>query len=311
MNKLISKFGFSTTALVPFILLNAYSPDVSSQDADPAIYKCRQCVKYTGWMGEIDFGFSYVNNDSLKFGDYRGLEEEGTYLELDGEMYYRSLDGNFADIYAENLAHESRILDVRAGNRGFYEVRFGWQERPKYRGFGAQTPFIGSGGQDLTLPSDWVKANTTFGMTALQDSLVPEPLKTLRKNLNAGLTFKVFNSLSYRVDYQRQQKQGTRVLSGGMFYSNASILPAPVNFVTDIVDMDLTWSGKRAQVQVGFLNSDFNGGYSSLTWQNPFTAHPRDLEGRIGTQQFIPAIQHVRRPGDHTACEADRPGCHG
>lgn len=272
MNKLITKFGFSATALVPFILLNAYSPDVASQDAEPAILKCKQCVKYTGWMGEIDFGFSYVNNDSLKFGDYRGLEKEGTYAELDGEMYYRSLDGNFANIYAENLAQESRILDVRAGNRGFYEVRFGWQEIPKYRGYDAQTPFIGSGGQNLTLPDNWVKANTTFGMTALHESLVPEQLKTLRKNLNAGVTFNMFNSLKYRFDYQRQQKEGTRVLSGGMFYSNASLLPAPVNFVTDIIDMDLTWSGKRAQLQVGFVNSEFNGGYSSLTWQNPFNS---------------------------------------
>jgi MtrB/PioB family decaheme-associated outer membrane protein len=272
MNKFFTKFSFSASALLPVLLLGVVSPDAVSDESEPAIYGCKQCVQYTGWLGEIDFGFSYVNNDSLKFGDYRGLEKEGTYGELNGYMHYRSLEGNFADIYAENLAHESRILEMRGGNRGFYEVRFGWQEIPKYRGYGAETPFIGSGGQYLTLPDNWVKANTTFGMTALHESLVPEELKTLRKNLNAGATFKMFNSLTYRFDYQRQQKEGTRPLSGGMFYSNASILPAPVNFVTDIVDMDLTWSGKRAQFQVGFLNSDFKGGYRSLTWQNPFAS---------------------------------------
>ncbi len=277
MKKFISKFGFSTAAILPFMVLSAYSPVAHSEDAEksePEIYDCKQCVKYTGWLGTLDFGLGYVNKDSLRFGDYRGLEKEGVYVALDGAMHYRNLAGKYVDIYAHNLDYDSRQLEVRTGKRSKYELRFGWQEIPKYRGYGAQTPFIGSGKDYLTLPADWVRANTTSGMTALQDSLVAAPLKTQRKVLDAGATIKFAKDLAYRIDYQRQEKSGTRPMSAGMYFSNASIMPAPVNFTTDIFDMDLTWSGKKAQVQAGFMSSQFDNGYNSLTWQNPFRSQP-------------------------------------
>ena len=277
MKKFISKFGFSATAILPAILLSAYSPVAQSEEpekTEPKIYDCKQCVKYTGWLGSMDFGLAYVNNDSLRFGDYRGLEKEGTYLALDGDIHYRSLAGKYVDINARNLGYDSRQLDMRAGDRGFYELRFGWQEIPKYRGYGAQTPFFGSGSDFLTLPEDWVRANTTSGMTALGSSLVAAPLKTQRKILDAGASIRFAKDFAFRIDYQRQEKKGTRPLSGGMYYSNASILPAPVDFTTDIFDMGVTWSGSKAQVQAGFLSSQFKNGYDSLTWENPFRSQP-------------------------------------
>lgn len=277
MKKFISKLGFSTTAILPVILLSAYSPLVQSDEAEksePKIYSCRQCVKYTGWLGTLDFGLAYVNNDSLRFGDYRGLEKEGVYLALDGDVHYRDLTGRYVDIYARNLGYESRELDMRAGDRSVYELRFGWQEIPKYRGYGAQTPFIGSGSDYLTLPENWVRANTTSGMTALENSLVAAPLKTKREILDAGGTIKFARNFAFSIDYQRQEKSGTRPLSAGMYFSNASIMPAPVDFTTDIFDADLTWSGKKALVQAGFMSSQFDNGYNSLTWQNPFRSQP-------------------------------------
>jgi MtrB/PioB family decaheme-associated outer membrane protein len=274
MKKFISKFGFRAAAFLPVILLGAYSPMVNSQETEPKIYSCKQCVKYTGWLGTLDFGFAYVNNDSLRFGDYRGLEKEGTYAALDGFMHFRELGGNYIDMYAKNFGYDSREFDIRGGNRGFYELRFGWQEIPKYRGYGTQTPFGGVGTDYLALPVDWVHANTTSGMTALQSSLVEAQLKTKRKILDAGATWNFATNFSYRIDYQRQQKKGTRTLGAGIFYTNASILPAPVDFTTDIFDMDLTWSGKHAQVQLGFISSQFDNGNNSLTWNNPFSSSP-------------------------------------
>jgi MtrB/PioB family decaheme-associated outer membrane protein len=47
-----------------------------------------------------------------------------------------------------------------------------------------------------------------------------------------------------------------------------------VDFTTNQFDMGLSWAGKRAQVQLGFIGSYFDNGNNSLTWQNPFTASP-------------------------------------
>lgn len=274
MKSFSGKFGFSISALLPVLLLGAYSPVTVAQESEPEIYSCRQCVKYTGWRGVLDFGLGWVSDDSPRFGDYRGLDEKGFYAAVDGDVHFRNLQGRYFDLYADNLGYDSREIDMRGGNQGKFEFRFGWQEIPRYLGYGTQTPFLGVGSDYLTLPDNWVKANTTIGMTALESSLAAAQLKTERKVLDAGATLKFLSNWSYRIDYQRQKKKGTRTLGAGLYYSNSSILPAPIDFTTDLFDTALTWANERAQVELGFISSQFDNGNSSLTWQNPFRSQP-------------------------------------
>ena len=268
------KIGFSISTLLPVLLLGVQSPATEAQETEPSIYKCKQCVKYTGWRGILDFGLGWVNDDSLRFGDYRGLEEQGFYAAIDGDIHYRNLQGRYFDLYATNLGYESREFDMRGGNTGLYELRFGWQEIPRYLGYGTQTPFLGVGSASLTLPDDWVKANTTLGMSALDSNLVANRLKTKRKLIDAGGTVNFLSNWSFRVDYQRQKKEGTRTLGAGLYYSNATILPSPLDFTTDLFDTALSWQNKRAQVELAFISSKFKNGDSSLTWENPFRSQP-------------------------------------
>jgi len=274
MKTFTGKFGFSIATLLPVLVLSAHSPVTEAQDADPSVYSCNQCVKYTGWRGIMDFGLGWVSSSSPAFGDYRGLDDKGFYAALDGDVHFRNLQGMYFDLYADNLGYASRELDMRGGNTGQYELRFGYQEIPRYLGYGTQTPFLGVGSDSLTLPSNWVKANTTSGMSALESSLAAAQLKTTRKIMDVGVTLSLISNWSYRVDVQRQEKKGTRTLGAGLYYSNSSILPAPVDFTTDLVDMALIWSTQRAQVELGFLGSQFDNGNSALTWQNPFSSLP-------------------------------------
>jgi hypothetical protein len=211
MNNLSRKLSNSLSAILLVLLLSAQTSLAVAQEAesdknDSSKNECKQCIKYTGWRGDLDFGLGYVTDDSLRFGDYRGLDEKGFYAAVDGDLHFRNLDGRYFDMYARDLGYDSRQLEMRGGNQGFYELRFGWAEIPRYRGYGTQTPFIGAGSDTLTLPADWVPANTTGGMTALNSSLVPEPLKTQRKTLDAGVTLKFARNWSVRADYQRQKK---------------------------------------------------------------------------------------------------------
>lgn len=270
----------SLSALLPVLLLGLQGPSAQAQETEqtePRIYKCKQCVKYVGWRGYLDFGLAYVSDDSFRFGDYRGLEEKGFYVALDGDLHYRNLQGRYFDLYARDLGHDSRQLEMRGGNQGRYELRFAWKEIPKYRGYGTQTPFLGVGSDSLTLPADWVRGRNTSDMTALESTLVTAPLKTQRKTLDLGLTTQFARNWSYRVDFQRQEKKGSRSLGAGFLFNNSTILPSPVDFTTNQFDMALSWTGKRAQIQFGFMGSYFDNGDRSLTWQNPFSSHP-DLD---------------------------------
>lgn len=260
----------------------AFSDEGTEADAevkelpDFSKWQCRFCPEYEGWYGEGLFGIGWVSDDSLRFGSYRGLEEEGFYPAIDGQAHYLKADGRYADIYARDLGIDSRQFDARGGRMGKYEVRLGWSEIPSFRGFGgAATPFIGQGSSVLTLPPDWVRASRTEGMTTLNDSLVPANYRLERKTLDLGLSMRFTSAWSFDIDAQRQDKKGTRPFgAGGVYLNNASFLPAPVDFTTDRLDMGVNWKGRKASFRLGFMGSWFDNGQQSVTWDDPFVSGP-------------------------------------
>ena len=104
-------------------------------DIDTSRWVCSLCIYPLGWFGTLDFGAAYVTDSSPKFGDYRGLDEKGGYLALDGDTHYRDQLGRYIDLYARNLALDSRQIEMRGGRQGRYALRLGYIEIPKYRGY--------------------------------------------------------------------------------------------------------------------------------------------------------------------------------
>ena len=61
----------------------------------------------------------------------------------------------------------------KPGVRGAWEVRAGYQAIPRRFFETTVTPYLGSGTGVLTLPETWVRAPTTAGMSALDQTLTP------------------------------------------------------------------------------------------------------------------------------------------
>ena len=274
MKKIAHKYSFGLLTLIPVLWLTVQSPQAAAADTDFSKWLCKLCVEYDGWYGDLNFGIGYASDDSRRFGDYRGVEEEGVTTALDGDLHHRNPEGRYFDLYIRDLGLDSKQVEMRGGTRGQYELRLAWNEIPKYRGYGTQTPFNGVGSDQLTLPADWVPSFNTSGMTSLHSSLADTPLKTQRKTLDIGLTWKFSRQWVYQIDYQHQQKNGSRAFGGGIFFSNATIFPAPVDFTTDQFDMGLSWNGSRGHVRLGFIGSYFSNGARSVAWHNPFPATP-------------------------------------
>lgn len=241
---------------------------------DTSRWQCRLCPYPEGWYGTLAFGPGYVSDPSLKFGDYRGLDEKGGFAAVEGDLHYRNAAGHYFDLYARDLGLDSRQLDLRGGDQGRYEFRLAWREIPKFRGHGTQTPFLGAGGAVLTLPAGWQGAAATQDLPELAASLAEARLGLERKSLDAGLTLKFASRWSYEINYRHDEKDGTRPFGAGVFMINSTHFPAPVDFTTDQFDMGLSVAGERAHLRLGFVGSEFSNGYSSITWQNPFTAIP-------------------------------------
>jgi MtrB/PioB family decaheme-associated outer membrane protein len=282
MDRLDSKMS---SALLVSLMVFAYCGECLAAEQDPVAedqqaeapavdtsrWLCSLCNYPEGWYAKVVFGAGYVSDSSLKFGDYRGLDEKGLFPELGGNAHYRNEEGRYYDLYVRNLGIESRQIEMRGGKQGRYEVRMSYQEVPKYRGYGTQTPFLNIGGIVRQLPPDWVYARSTREMSALDNSLQDTPLKTKRKTLGAGLTLRGESRWSYEVDFQRQNKNGSRPYAGGVFTINSTHFPAPVDFTTDQFNMGLAYSGVRSHLRFGFIGSAFSNGDSSVSWENPFT----------------------------------------
>ena len=248
--------------------------DMPDGTVDTSRWACALCPYRCGWTGEIDVGAGWVSESSNRFGDYRGLNEQGAFFALDGYARYRDEYGRYADIHARNLGIDSRAVEARSGVRGQYDFMFRSRQIPKYRGFGTDTPYLGVGGADLTLPPGWQPAPTTGAMSALATSLQPLDLETMRKMIDVGFRFMAGPALSYDIQYQHQDKTGTRPFGAGVFTLNSSHIPAPVDFSTDRLEVGVNYSARRSHWRLGFSGSEFSNGYDALTWENPFTPEP-------------------------------------
>jgi hypothetical protein len=92
----------------------------------------------------IEFGLVYVDDDSFRFGRYRGLEESGGYGVLNFDWYHRaphdSDDPVYTRVQASNLGLDTRRLELEHGRQGRYAVRAEYAELPTRRYDSGSTP---------------------------------------------------------------------------------------------------------------------------------------------------------------------------
>jgi MtrB/PioB family decaheme-associated outer membrane protein len=259
--------------LATALVLQAGGQCVADEPADTGArpdWACSLCPTIQGWFGEWDFGMFHVSDTALKFGDFRGLEEDGGYYDLGGEVRFRSDSGYFMDLYGRDLGLDSRALELSGGHQGKYEFRAHYAEIPRYMGHGTQTPFSGVGTPNLELPSYWITSFTTAGMTRLEEALAATELASERKTAGAGLTLSMGSAWQYHVDFEQQTREGTRQFGSGIYLTSATLLPAPVDFTTDQFNMGLSYAGDRGQLRLELFGSEFDNGYNHTTWENPF-----------------------------------------
>lgn len=236
----------------------------------------------------VEIGVGYQDDGTRHFGRDSGLISEGFTPLLDFRLQHRpDWDGGSTDYWrfeGHRIGWDSRRLEIEFGQQGTQSIGLSWREMPRHRVEGALTPFNGVGTSFLGLPPDWeVTGNTTADMPRLADSLQAVNLKTRRQRLDLGYWRSITDRLSFNVDVRRETKEGlSRV--GGLFgftggNPRTAQLPAPVDYLTEIVDATLEFSGDNYVIGGGYHGSFFENEQNSLTWQNPFGRHPQWVEG--------------------------------
>ena len=256
--------------LFPLGILGALSAVASSAVAvDTSQWKCESCpFEKAGTSGTVDIGAGYVTGDSAKFGDYTGLNQKGGYLIADGDVSYRGDGGLYGNVRAHNLGLDSRSLAAEVGQEGLYTLNVGYVEIPHDLSDTARTPFLGAGSGQLSLPAGF-PAPSTAGMP-LASTLQPVDLGFKRTRTDGGVSFDLGQDWSVGFNLRRDRRDGTQLM-GGSFFSTASQLVAPVDQVTDQLELSTAYSSHRLQATLAYELSLFHNNTDSLTWANPFT----------------------------------------
>ena len=109
----------------------------------------------------VQFGAGGVSANSFKFGEYNGLQDSGAFgivnFDLRGGAAYDSKDTWRWRAAGTNLGLEDRNVSLEFGRQGKFQFRFVYDELLANRSDTFQTPYVGAGSNNLTLPSNWIK----------------------------------------------------------------------------------------------------------------------------------------------------------
>lgn len=226
--------------------------------------------------GYVQLGSGYVSDSDFKFGEYNGLEDKGGYQTLDFELVSPPEHGKSWSFSGQNIGLPIPTLALGlsdAGNLNFYGE---YQKFSHNRSQGGHTVFTDTDSHYLTLPANWVAAETTAGLTGLSGPLLMVKETLERKRLRLSYEWlSAPDNWTFDAAYKHEVKKGSRVRYGviGNTGGNprAVALPTPVDFQFDELRVQASFQNKSYSASVGYHYSQFNNADKQQSWQNPFS----------------------------------------
>jgi MtrB/PioB family decaheme-associated outer membrane protein len=260
---------------LPVALLLTHSifvvADDSNQSVDTSRWVCQYCQFEQGLSSNLEGSFGYISQGSYKFGEYNGLQEQGVFVTGNATSRYRNIkSANYWDINASDIGLDTRSLTLQGGKQGLYNISMSYKELPHYLSDTGRTPFLGSGGDKLSLPTGWVHSGSTAGMTALDSSLSAVDLATKRTQLGVGAMFIPEPKWETSIKFRHETREGKRPITGSFYFDSVELVQ-PVDYTSDLIDATASYTSKTWQAKLAYHVSLFKNHNDSLVWQNPYT----------------------------------------
>ncbi|HUO81095.1 MAG TPA: MtrB/PioB family decaheme-associated outer membrane protein [Steroidobacteraceae bacterium] len=234
---------------------------------DTSNWKCEACPFFKGYDADATLGGIYPDGANASYGSYTGLDKSKAYVDADAHGDWRNDKGDYARYELDDLGLDSRTGRVTFGQDGRYSVALSYAGLPHSIYDATVTPFVSAGSPSL--PSGWVPAGSTAGMTELAASLHDVDIGTVRKKAGLeargvlGNGFSVFGSVTH------ETKRGTEI-TGMAFLVQTSQVATAIDYETDTVEAGVAWSSRTASLRFALNDSKFKDAWSSMGIQNPY-----------------------------------------
>jgi MtrB/PioB family decaheme-associated outer membrane protein len=279
MNKTFKTHVIAVLLALLVLPLNSWAQD-KDDDEDKKSDK-KKSVDSSAMRNEATLGVYYLDHDAFRYGKYSGLTDKGFYLIADFNLEKRpdpeSADTVWWSVQGWRLGLESRRLTFDYNDQGTQRFGFDYREIPNNRFDDGQIPYRADGPGTWRLAPGWEVApgsSNTRGFETLQESLVSLTVDTKRRRFDLSYDRKFGSAWNFNVDYKHETKKGSRTL-GSIFGSSggnarAVILPAPVDWTTDIIEAMFVYGTARMQFGFGILASFFSNDQDTLVFQNAY-----------------------------------------
>ncbi|MDX1404090.1 MAG: MtrB/PioB family decaheme-associated outer membrane protein [Woeseiaceae bacterium] len=250
-----------------------------SQQVDTSEWSCEFCPFATGTHADLSIGAGSVSDDSAYFGDASGYSEEGAFVAIDGDG---SITGDTHQLswHVEDLGLDSRYAELRGGRQGTFGYEVAYRQLPHHRYFTSDTIFRQASNDSLSLPAAWVKAPLTSGFTELDANLMRRNIESERQTWLLGGEYLASGRIAVSASLRREERDGVDLISGS-YFTQSSHLPGPFDYVTDIGELGVRYSGDNGFIALDYYLSQFDNNSDSLTWESPFTTVPGAEFGRL------------------------------
>ncbi len=205
-------------------------------------------------------GLGYTPDDGRRFGQYNGVNEDGTYGLLDFNLVKRDdATGTWLGVFGRNVGLDNRQLRFdhsRQGNWGYY---LEYDRIPRFEPLTPITAVGGIGTSNLTIP------------TATPGS--PIELKTVRDRVGLGFEKFLYGNWDFQARFRNEEKEGARIFArgntgggvvGGPVFGNFDFAPEPINSTTRQLDAKINYTGSQLQLSGGYYGTMFNNEFNRL-----------------------------------------------
>lgn len=281
---------------------------------DTSTWTCKLCPFHTGASATVEGGVLYADGANASSGRYNGLAHDGPYALLNANGRWRTASGFHGSFDARRLGLASRGARLSVGREGRYELRLSYQGQPLREFDTTRTPFRSAGSEKLVLPSNWVAASTTSGLSALAGDLQPVRIQSDRRTVSVRGKYFASRAWTVFASLRHSERTGTDI-AGASFLTEALQLPVSVDYATNTLEAGAMWSAGTASARLAYTGSWFKDHTPQLLFQNPYApivpgstqgllAQPPDndlqqisLSGEIGLPLWSGTLTYVVSDG--------------
>lgn len=265
---MIARSALSPLAAAVAAVLAA-APAVADTTVDTSGWKCESCPFYGEYEADVEVGALNVDEDSARYGRYNGLDEKGGYADVSASGGQRRESGTYYEYELIDLGLDTREATLSVGREGLLDATLSYDEIPNNVWDTTATPYARSAKDAVSLPSGWVRAGSTAGMTALGSTLAPVTIGTDRSALGVGLSWLARSNLEVYADARREEIEGNR-RSPVLFLGSIAEVPEPVDADHDQFEVGAVYRFARGFARLSWYLSKYDNALDGFTFENAY-----------------------------------------